>query len=48
MAREAIDAKRASTGGRTRHNLFGSREYLKNDFVARATGTQMGIGANSA
>jgi hypothetical protein len=27
--------------------LFGTREYLKNDYVARATGTQVGIGANS-
>jgi len=43
---KAIDAKRASTGGKT-DTLFGSREYLKNDFLARATGTQMGIGANS-
>jgi hypothetical protein len=43
---KAIDAKRASTGGKT-DTLFGSREYLKNDFLARAAGTQMGIGANS-
>ena len=43
---KAIDAKRASMGGKT-DTLFGSREYLKNDFLARATGTQMGIGANS-
>jgi hypothetical protein len=43
---KAIDAKRASTGGKT-DTLFGSRAYLKNDFLARATGTQMGIGANS-
>ncbi len=41
-----IDAKRASLGGKT-DTLFGSREYLKNDYVARATGTQVGIGANS-
>jgi len=27
--------------------LFGDRDFLKNDFVARATGTQVGIGANS-
>jgi len=43
---KAIDASRAATGGKT-DTLFGSREYLKNDFLARATGTQMGIGANS-
>lgn len=43
---KAIDAKRASTAGKT-DTLFGSREYLKNNFLARATGTQMGIGANS-
>jgi len=43
---KTIDAKRASTGGKT-DDLFGTREFLKNDFLARATGTQMGIGANS-
>ncbi len=43
---KAIDAKRASMGGKT-DTLFGSREYLKNDYLARATGTEMGIGANS-
>jgi hypothetical protein len=43
---QAIDASRAATGGKT-DNLFGSREYLKNNFLARATGTVMGIGANS-
>jgi len=43
---KAIGAKRASLDGKT-DTLFGSREYLKNDFLARATGTQMGIGANS-
>ncbi|HXC94484.1 MAG TPA: DUF1254 domain-containing protein [Edaphobacter sp.] len=43
---KAIVAKRASMGGKT-DTLFGSREYLKNDFLARATGTEMGIGANS-
>ena len=43
---KAIDAKRTSMGVKT-DTLFGSREYLKNDFLARATGTQMGIGANS-
>ena len=43
---KAIDAKRTSMGGKT-DTLFGSREYLKNDYLARATGTEMGIGANS-
>jgi hypothetical protein len=41
-----IDARRASLAGRT-DLLFGTREFLKNDYVARATGTQVGIGANS-
>jgi hypothetical protein len=43
---KAIDASRAATGGKT-DTLFGTREYLKNNFLARATGTEMGIGANS-
>jgi hypothetical protein len=43
---KAIDGSRTATGGKT-DALFGSREFLKNDFLARATGTQMGIGANS-
>jgi hypothetical protein len=41
-----IDDCRASLAGKT-DRLFGSREFLKNDFVIRATGTQVGIGANS-
>jgi hypothetical protein len=41
-----IDTRRASLGGKT-DLLFGSREFLKNDYLARATGTQVGIGANS-
>lgn len=41
-----IDAKRASLGGKT-DALFGNRDFLKNDYIARATGTQVGIGANS-
>lgn len=41
-----IDRRRASLGGKS-DTLFGTREYLKNDYVARATGTQVGIGANS-
>ncbi|MFM0645163.1 DUF1254 domain-containing protein [Paraburkholderia bryophila] len=43
---KAIDDRRASLGGKT-DTLFGTREYLKNDYVTRATGTQVGIGANS-
>jgi len=43
---QAIDARRAALGGKT-DTLFGTRDYLKSDFVARATGTQVGIGANS-
>jgi hypothetical protein len=43
---KAIDAKRASMGGKS-DTLFGTREFLKNDYVTRATGTQVGIGANS-
>jgi hypothetical protein len=41
-----IDARRASLGGKS-DTLFGTRDYLKNDYVNRATGTQVGIGANS-
>lgn len=41
-----IDERRASLGGKS-DMLFGTRELLKNDYVARATGTQVGIGANS-
>jgi len=43
---QAIDARRAALGGKT-DTLFGTREYLKHDFVARATGAQVGVGANS-
>lgn len=41
-----IDRRRASLDGKT-DTLFGDRAYLKDDYVARATGTQVGIGANS-
>ncbi|WP_192564748.1 DUF1254 domain-containing protein [Pseudomonas gozinkensis] len=41
-----IDQLRTSLGGKT-DTLFGTREYLKNNYVVRATGAQMGIGANS-
>ncbi|NYH11671.1 DUF1254 domain-containing protein [Pseudomonas moraviensis] len=43
---QEIDRLRNSLGGKT-DTLFGTREYLKNNYVMRATGTQMGIGANS-
>lgn len=41
-----IDQRRAGLGGHT-DQLFGDRAFLQNDYVARATGTQVGIGANS-
>jgi hypothetical protein len=41
-----IDARRAATNGKS-DDLFGTRSFLKDDWVARATGAQMGIGANS-
>jgi hypothetical protein len=41
-----IDARRTASGGDVR-NFFGTRAFLHNDYVARATGAQMGIGANS-
>jgi hypothetical protein len=41
-----IDDRRATLKGDS-SSLFGTREFLKNDFVARAAGTQVGIGANS-
>jgi hypothetical protein len=41
-----IDARRTAVAGRM-DELFGTRAFLKGDFVARATGAQMGIGANS-
>ena len=43
---EEIDKRRASSGGDI-SNFFGTREFLHNDYVARATGAQIGIGANS-
>lgn len=43
---KAIDALRATLGGKSQ-DLFGTREFLKNDYVRRAAGTQVGIGANS-
>jgi hypothetical protein len=41
-----IDDRRASSGGDI-SKFFGTRTFLHNDYVARATGAQMGIGANS-
>ena len=41
-----IDARRVASGG-DMSNFFGTRAFLHNDYVARATGGQMGIGANS-
>ncbi|RSL16879.1 hypothetical protein EDE15_2405 [Edaphobacter aggregans] len=41
-----IDARRAASGGNI-SNFFGTRAFLHGDYVARATGAQMGIGANS-
>jgi hypothetical protein len=46
QGQKRIDARRAAAKGKS-DDLFGTREFLKNDWVARATGTQMGIGANS-
>jgi hypothetical protein len=42
---KAIDERRAA-GGKS-SDLFGTREHLKNDYLARATGAQFGILANS-
>jgi hypothetical protein len=46
QGQKSIDARRAATNGKS-DDLFGTREFLRNDWVARATGAQMGIGANS-
>ena len=43
---QAIESRRAAGGGKTA-DLFGTREYLKNDYLARATGAQAGIFGNS-
>lgn len=45
-AQNDIDKNRTALAGKT-DGLFGSRAKLKNDYLARATGTQIGIGANS-
>jgi len=41
-----IDARRAEVGSDT-SRLFGTRSFMHGDYVARALGSQMGIGANS-
>ena len=41
-----IDERRAALAGQSQ-DLFGTREFLENDYVRRAVGTQVGIGANS-
>jgi hypothetical protein len=41
-----IDARRAKVGSDT-SKLFGTRSFMHGDYVARALGSQMGIGANS-
>ena len=41
-----IGMRREASGGDI-SNLFGTRAFLSNDYVARATGAQVGIGANS-
>lgn len=45
-AQNDIDKNRTALGGKT-DTLFGDRSTLKNNYLARATGTQVGIGANS-
>lgn len=41
-----IDKNREALNGKT-DGLFGDRNTLKNDYLARATGSQVGIGGNS-
>ncbi len=43
---KAIDERRAAARGKS-SDLFGTREYLKNDYLARATGAQIAILGNS-
>lgn len=43
---QAIDGLRTQLGGKV-DTLFGDRTFLANDYLRRATGTQVGIGANS-
>ncbi len=41
-----IDKRRVALAGKT-DTLFGDRKTFKNDYVARATGAQIGLGGNS-
>ncbi|MBU8974680.1 DUF1254 domain-containing protein [Lysobacter sp. MMG2] len=41
-----IDSRRAAATGRA-DQMFGTREELNNDYIARATAAQVGIGGNS-
>lgn len=41
-----IDARRSALGGKI-DTLFGTRAYMKNNYLNRAVGAQVGIGANS-
>ena len=43
----ARDRRPPRLARRQDRHLFGDRAFLKNDYVTRATGTQVGIGANS-
>ncbi|MEJ8859645.1 DUF1254 domain-containing protein [Variovorax robiniae] len=43
---KAIDARRAELGGKI-DRLFGTRAAMKNNYLDRAVGAQVGIGANS-
>ncbi len=43
---KAVDERREAAHGKT-SDLFGTREFLKNDYLARAAGAQIGILANS-
>jgi hypothetical protein len=43
---KTIDERRAAAQGKT-SDMFGTREFLKNDYLARAAGAQIGILANS-
>ena len=43
---QAIDDRREAARGKT-SDLFGARTFLKNDYLARAVGAQIGILANS-
>jgi hypothetical protein len=42
-----LEATQISTGKVTSGDLFGSREFLKNNYLYRMAGTKLGIGGNS-